>query len=187
MCARRLRAIAVCRSWNDWREVIAGEEMVPGAEDEHTVITRGDFLGPSTNRGPIPGQIRSLWENAKRSAHITQIPLCSRYMFEVVHVLLVIDSLTNLIAVRHIPYVSSISHKYNISEASFFSSSFNYTWASETASYKLTEKWAESILLTNIIFVAHLLIKSCQIKEFVALSGFLKNDPLKEDWFILFR
>lgn len=38
------------------------------------VITWGDFLGPPTGRGPIPGQIRSLWENAKRSAHITQIP-----------------------------------------------------------------------------------------------------------------
>lgn len=38
------------------------------------VITRGDLLGPPTGRGPIPGQIRSLWENAKRSAHITQIP-----------------------------------------------------------------------------------------------------------------
>lgn len=38
------------------------------------VITRSDFLGPPTDRGPISGQIRSLWENAKRSAHITQIP-----------------------------------------------------------------------------------------------------------------
>lgn len=51
------------------------------------MITGGDFLGPPTNRGPIPGQIRSLWENAKRSAHITQIPLCFRYIQDVSEVL----------------------------------------------------------------------------------------------------
>lgn len=95
MCARRPRAIGVCGGRDDWRGVIAGEETVPGAEDEHRDYPRR-FLGP--NRGPIPGQIRSLWENAKRSAHITQIPLCFRYIqdvFEVARILLVTDSSTD--------------------------------------------------------------------------------------------
>jgi len=54
MCARRPRAIVVCGGLNNWRGVIAREETVPGAEDEHRDYPRR-FLGPTDQPRSDPG------------------------------------------------------------------------------------------------------------------------------------
>jgi hypothetical protein len=93
--ARRPRASDVCGGRDDWRRVIAGEEMVPEAEDEHRDYRRR-FLRPIEVRSRVRSVRYGKTLNDRLTSQISLCFRCIRNAFRVARFLPITDFSTNL-------------------------------------------------------------------------------------------